>query len=615
MSQQIVECVPNFSEGRDKAVIDQITAAISAVSGIQLLSTEMGADVNRTVVTFIGPPDAVVDAAFQGIRTAAGLIDMRHHKGAHPRMGATDVCPFVPVNNITMAECVELSKRLGKRVGDELGIPVYLYEASAQKPERTSLADVRVGEYEALEEKLKQPKWAPDFGPAEFNARAGATAIGAREFLIAFNITLNTKVVQYAMDIAFELREKGRSVRTGNIDPIYMRGDLVKYKEGHFPSGVDDFVGKTFRETRDYCIKKHGFDPKDLLDKHGSDADNPVGWSVKQPGMFKHVRAIGWYVDEYERAQITINFTNYKITPPHVVVDAAREMAARRGLVVTGCEVVGLVPFQWLYDAGTYYLRKQGRPTGVPVSDVLKTAIYSMKLDDVAPFDMSRKVLGLPTYAKDALVSRTVDGFTDEVSRDTPAPGGGSIAALAGSLGAALGAMVSNLTIGKKGYEDREEDLFKLADRAQEIKDGLMRAVDDDTNAFNAYMEATRLPQGTAEEKSAREIAIQEGLKAAVAVPLNTARLSFKALQVCEEAAEKGNVNSVTDAGVGAQMAFSGLVGGVLNVLINLPPISDAVFREEMTTTCRELEQQGRTILDATLKTVHEAIARMGKGK
>ncbi|RMH77094.1 MAG: glutamate formimidoyltransferase, partial [Calditrichaeota bacterium] len=348
MSERIVECVPNFSEGRDRSVIDQITAEIKAVSGIQLLSCEMGADVNRTVVTFIGPPEAVKEAAFRAIKKAAELIDMRHHKGAHPRMGATDVCPFVPVSGVTMEECVEISREVGRRVGEELGIPVYLYEESATTPERKSLANIRAGEYEGLPEKLKDPAWKPDFGPAEFNPKSGATAIGAREFLIAFNINLNTKDKQLAMDIAFELREKGRSVRTGNIDPVYMRGKLVKYRENHYPCGSCNFVGKTWEETRAHCRNEHDYDPYDLLKAHGSDPENPVGWSVKKPGLFKHVRAIGWYVDEYKRAQVTINFTNYKITPPHVVVEAARELAAKRGLVVTGCEVVGLVPFQWI---------------------------------------------------------------------------------------------------------------------------------------------------------------------------------------------------------------------------------------------------------------------------
>jgi glutamate formiminotransferase/formiminotetrahydrofolate cyclodeaminase len=608
MIEKIVECVPNFSEGRDKAVIDQITSEIKSVSDVQLLSVEPGADVNRTVVTFIGSPEGVKKAAFKAIKKASELIDMSKHKGAHPRMGATDVCPFVPVSGVTMQDCVEISKEVGQRVGEELGIPVYLYEESARKPEWRSLANIRVGEYEALPEKMKDPEWKPDFGPHRFNARAGATAVGAREFLIAYNINLNTRDKQLAMDIAFELREKGRSVRTGNIFPVYMRGDLVKYQENRFPCGNCDFVGKTFKETREHCKTEHDYDPYDLLDSHGSDADNPVGWSVKQPGKFKNVRAIGWYVDEYKRAQITINFTNYKITLPHIVVDEARKMAAERGLVVTGCEIVGLVPFPWIYEAGKYYLQKQGKPTGVPVADVIEMAIFSLGLNDVAPFNPQEKILGLPKFPEKALVEMKTRELVHEVSRDTPAPGGGSIAALAGSLGAALASMVSNLTIGKKGYEAVEADLLKLAEKAQSIKDQLLKAVDDDTNAFNAYMEATRMPNNTPEEKKTRTAAIQDGLKQAVKVPLNTANLSLEALKLSAEAVQKGNVNSVTDAGVGAQIAFSGVIGGNFNVLINLPQIKDEQFKEQMKTTCANLEREAREILDATLNLVKKKI-------
>lgn len=613
MIEKIVECVPNFSEGRDKAVIDQITSEIKSVSNVQLLSVEPGADVNRTVVTFIGSPEGVKEAAFKAIKKAAELIDMRKHKGAHPRMGATDVCPFVPVSGVTMQDCVEISKEVGKRVGEELGIPVYLYEESARKPEWRSLANIRAGEYEALAEKMEDPEWKPDFGPHKFNARAGATAIGAREFLIAYNINLNTKDKQLAMDIAFELRDKGRSVRTGNIYPVYMRGDLVKYQENHFPCGSCDFVGKTFKETRQHCKTEHDYDPYDLLDSHGSDAENPVGWSVKQPGKFRNVRAIGWYVDEYKRAQITINFTNYKITPPHIVVEEARKMAAERGLVVTGCEVVGLVPFPWIYEAGKYYLQKQGKPTGVPVSDVIETAVLSLGLNDVAPFKQEEKILGLPKFPEKALVEMKTSELVHEVSRDTPAPGGGSIAALAGSLGAALASMVSNLTIGKKGYEAVEADLLALAEKAQSVKDQLLKAVDDDTNAFNAYMEATRLPNSTSEEKQVRTAAIQDGLKQAVKVPLNTANLSLEALKLAAEAVDKGNLNSVTDAGVGAQIAFTGVIGGNFNVLINLPQIKDEQFKEEMKSTCAKLEKEARVILDKTLQVVKEKIASLSK--
>ena len=615
MTEQIVECVPNFSEGRDKAVIDQITREITGVSGTTLLSCEMGADVNRTVVTFIGSPAAVEEAAYRAIKKAAELIDMRRHKGAHPRMGATDVCPFVPVSGVSMDDCVAISQSVGKRVGETLGIPVYLYEASARKPEWQSLANVRAGEYEALPKKLKDPEWRPDFGPAEFNPRAGATAIGAREFLIAYNINLNTKDKQLAMDIAFELREKGRSVRTGDIDPVYMNGDLVKYRDGHYPCGDCDFVGQTFAETCNHTRQVHDYDLVALMKAHDSDPDKPEGWSVKQPGKFKQVRAIGWYVDEYKRAQITINFTNYKVTPPHIVVEAAREMAARRGLVVTGCEVVGLVPFPWIYEAGQYYLRQQGKSAGVPVMDVIETAVQSLGLNDVVPFHAEEKILGLPKDAANALVSLKASELVHEVSRDTPAPGGGSIAALAGALGAALASMVSNLTIGKKGYEAVQKDLLALAEKAQGIKDRLLKAVDDDTAAFNDYLEATRLPSSSPEEKQARQEAIQAGLKTAVNVPLTTARLSLEALHLAAEVAGKGNLNSVSDAGVGAQCALTGVIGGVLNVLINLPQIKDDSFKNEMKTTCAELEQQARDLAGQCLGEVKAKVASLGRAK
>lgn len=609
MAKKLVECVPNFSEGRNKEVIDQITAAIRSVPEVELLSVEMGADVNRTVITFIGPPEPVAEAAFRAIAKATELIDMRQHKGAHPRMGATDVCPFVPVSGVTMEEVVELSRRVARRVGEELGIPVYLYEYSATRPERRSLANIRAGEYEGLPEKLKDPAWKPDFGPAEFNPKTGATVIGAREFLIAYNITLNTRDKQLAMDIAFELREKGRSVRTGNIHPVYMRGELVKYQENHFPCGSCSFVGKTIEETAVHCQQAHGYDLVALLKQHGIDPSNPVGRSVKKPGKFKHCRAIGWYVKEYGRAQISCNLTNYKVTPPHLVLEEARRLAAERGLVVTGSEIVGLVPFDAIYQAGLFYLSRQGYTTGLPVKDVLEAAIHSMGLNDVAPFVPEEKILGLPRMPRNALMAMRADELVHEVSRETPAPGGGSIAALAGALGSALAAMVSNLTVGKKGYQQVWPELDQLARQAQKLKDQLIEAVDADTQAFNDYLEALRLPQNNEEEIKQRQQAIQEGLKKAVQVPLQTARLSLEALQLCRQAAEKGNVNSMTDAGVGAQMAYAGVVGGVFNVLTNLGDIADIRYVEEMKATCQKLRQEAEEILQHTLDRVENYLA------
>ena len=608
---KIVECVPNFSEGRNKDIIDQITSEIKSVGGVELLSAEMGADVNRTVVTFIGTPNGVKQAAFNAMKQATQLIDMSKHKGAHPRMGATDVCPFIPVNGITMEEVVELSKEVAKQVGEDLRIPIYLYEESATSEERKSLANIRKGEYEALPNKLKDPHWKPDFGPAEFNSKTGATVMGAREFLIAYNITLNTKEAKYATDIAFELREKGRSVRTGNIHPFYFKGDLVKYADNHYPCGSCDFVAHSNSEIINHCQKEHNYDLAKLLSLHDTNPDDPDGRSVKKPGKFSHCRAIGWYVEEYGRAQISINLTNYKITPIHQVLEEARTLATERGLVVTGSEIVGLVPFQAIHDAGKFYLKQQGKSTGIPVQDIIETAIHSMGLNDVNAFVPGEKILGLPKFDPKALIEMKANDFVNEVSRDTPAPGGGSIAAFAGSLGAALASMVSNLTIGKKGYKQVEQDLINLAEKAQDLKDKLLKAVDDDTNAFNAYMQARRLPQSTEEEKQNREKAIQDGLKEAINVPLNTAKQSFEALKIASEVVRKGNKNSVTDAGVGAQIAYTGIIGGIFNVLINLPPIKDQNFVENMKSTCTQLEKESQKILEGTIKQVKDTIKNL----
>jgi glutamate formiminotransferase/formiminotetrahydrofolate cyclodeaminase len=608
----IVECVPNFSEGRDKTKINQITQAIQSISGIEVLSVEMGADVNRTVVTFIGTPEAIKEASFQAIKTAAEVIDMSQHHGAHPRMGATDVCPFVPVEGVTMADCVAISKDVAKRVGEELEIPVYLYEESAQKEERRNLANIRHGEYEGLKDKLSDPRWRPDYGPAQFNSRAGATVIGAREFLIAFNINLNTTEKQCAMDIAFELREKGRSARQGDTDTIYMRGDLLKYRKNHYPCGNCNFIGKTIAETNQHCLDVHQYNLFELLEMHDIDLGNPIGRSVKIPGIFRHCKAIGWFVREYKRAQISINLTNYKITPPHLVLEKARELAAARGLIVTGSEVVGLIPFQAMYQAGIYYLKKQGQSTGIPINDIIETAVYSMGLNDVSKFDPQKKILGLPSYEDRPLISLKTFELVQEVSRETPTPGGGSIAALAGSLGAALASMVSNLTIGKKGYQEVWGELNDIAEETQKIKDELLRAVDDDTNAFNFYLEARRLPDNTPEERSVKEKAIQRGLKEAVMVPLGTAQLSMQALKLAKRVVELGNVTSISDAGVGAQIAFTGIRGGIYNVLVNLPQIREKQFRAKMRDTCSRLETEAESLLKDALRILKSRLEKNG---
>ncbi len=609
MHEKLIECVPNFSEGRNMNIIKQITDEIEKVEGVKLLDVDPGADMNRTVVTFIGNPEGVKEAAFNAIKKAAELIDMSKHHGSHPRMGATDVCPFVPVSGVTTEECIEISKEVAKRVGEELKIPVYLYEKSASTPERQNLAFIRQGEYEALPEKLKKPEWKPDFGPAEFNPKAGATVIGVREFLIAYNISLNTREKLHATDIAFELREKGRSARRPVSKPFYYKGtNILKYKEGEYPCGECDFVGKTIGETIEHCKKEHNYDLVELLKLNGIDPEKPEGKSVKKKGKFKYCKAIGWLVKEYDRAQISINLTNYKVTSMHHVMEETRKLAAERGLVVTGSEIVGMVPFPALLETGKYYLKKQGRSTGIPVKDILETAVQSLGLRDVADFVIEERVLGLPKVEKDALVEMKLNDFVDEVSRESPAPGGGSIAALAGALGAALSSMVSNLTANKRGSEAVDDILNKAADKAQEIKNNLIKAIDDDTNAFNAFMNAKRLPAKTEEQKQERDKAMLEGLKQAVMVPLNTAIQSLEAIKVAETVVEYGNPNSITDVGVGAQIAFTGVKGGVYNVLINLKDISDQKFVEEMKTKCAELEKEAQITVEKVLTKVENKI-------
>ena len=588
MSLALVECVPNFSEGKNPDIIKQITDAIEAVEGVKLLDVDPGAEMNRTVVTFIGHPSGVKEAAYQAIKQASELINMSKHKGSHPRMGATDVCPFVPVSGITTDECIKLSKEVANRVGEELNIPIYLYEKSAQKPERQNLAIIRQGEYEGLKEKLKSPQWKPDFGPDTFNAKAGATVMGVREFLIAYNINLNSRESKHAMDIAFELREKGRSARRGNTEPYYYKGrEILKYKAGKYPCGSCDFDGKTIKDTIEHCKIEHNYNLADLMILNGIDPENPEDQSVKKPGLFDHCKAIGWLVPEYDRAQLSINLTNYKVTSMHHVLEATRELAAQRGLIVTGSEIVGMVPYPALFEAGKFYLAKQGRSVGIPIKDILETAIQSLGLTDVSEFDIEERVLGLPQELYGPLLQMKVSDFIDEVSRESPAPGGGSIAALAGTLGASLSSMVSNLTANRRGSENVDEILNASAEQAQEIKNALMNGIDADTAAFNAYMEARRLPSKTSEEKKIKNEAEQKGLKEAVMVPLKTAQLSLDVIKIASAVAEYGNPNSITDVGVGAQIAFTGVKGGIYNVLINLKDIQDSKFVDEMKQKCR----------------------------
>ncbi len=611
MPTPLVECVPNFSEGRDRAKIKRITDAIEAVSGVTLLNVEPGADTHRTVVTFVGPPAAVEQAAFAGITAASQVIDMRTHTGAHARMGATDVCPFVPVEGVTMADCVALARRLGERVGRELGIPVYLYEAAATTPGRRNLADIRRGEYEGLAKKLADPAWKPDFGPAAMNATAGATVIGARPFLIAYNVNLNSTDKNHASDIAFALREKGRVARSGNTAPYYSRGKKLFYREGGFPCGSCDFVGKSYQETASHCDQTHGYDLGELLRANDLDPPNVVGKPVYRPGLFAACKAVGWYVKDYDRAQVSINLTDFETTAPHQVLEASRALAAERGLVVTGSEIVGVVPVAAMMRAGRYYLEKQGRTLGQPAGDVLRAAVTSLGLTEVAPFDVRAKVIGLPVVPASALVQRTVLDFTDEVSRDSPAPGGGSVAALAGALGAALASMVANLTYGKEGTENRDAELARVAEEAQRIKEQLVVAIDADSEAFQGFMDALRLPQGTPDEKAERTRKMQEGLKAAADVPWSTAKASYAAMQLARSVVTHGNPASLSDGAVGVQIAFAGVRGGLWNVLINLKDVADAAYVAEKRAACASLLADARVLAEEAATAVDERLVAM----
>ena len=524
---QIVECVPNFSEGRDLAVIDKITDAIQAVEGVKLLDVDPGADTNRTVVTFVGTPDAAVDAAFAGIAKASEIIDMRKHSGAHARNGATDVCPFVPIRNMTMDDCVELANKLAERIGKELGIPCYLYGYAAKMPERRLLPDVRVGEYEALAEKLKKPEWKPDYGPAEFNARAGATQIGVRKFLIAYNINLNTRQTKLAKDMALNIRDRGRKAR--------------------------------------------GPDGKLLRDENGK--------KIQQPGIFQKCKATGWYLPAFDRAQVTMNLTDYEVTPPHLVFDEICRQSTERGIRVTGSELVGLIPLDAMLNAGRYYLDKQGASAGVPDADLITVAVQSMGLDEFSPFEPEKKIIEYAFADKaGSLVEMTARGFTDELSRDSAAPGGGSVAALCGALGAGLAAMVANLTHNKKGYEGVWTSMDGSARKGQELKDRLLRAVDDDTAAFNEVMTAFGLPKKSDEDKARRAAAIEAGNQKATLVPLSVLEAANEVLALAEGALQDGNQNSLSDAGVAALMGRSAADGAYYNVLINLKGLSDAAF-------------------------------------
>jgi glutamate formiminotransferase/formiminotetrahydrofolate cyclodeaminase len=531
--QKLIECVPNFSEGRDQNVIREITDAIESVDGVSLLDVDPGASTNRTVVTFVGSPDAAIEAAFRGIKKAAELIDMRKHKGAHPRMGATDVCPFIPVSNVNWEEAIDCANRLAKRVGDELKIPIYLYEKAAKNKSRSNLSLIRVGEYEGFFEKIRQPEWKPDFGPAVFNEKSGATVIGVRDFLVAYNVNLNTRSVRRATSVAFDVREQGR----------------VKTEDGT-PSG------------------------KPVLDANGE--------PIRVPGMLKHVKAIGWFVKEYGIAQVSMNLTNIEETPVHAAFDACCESAAKRGLRVSGSEIVGMVPKKCLVDAGRYFLRKQKWSEGEADEELIDIAIRSMGLSELRPFDPKEKVIEFKIESaepKSSLAKMNLREFCNETLSDSPAPGGGSVAALMGALGASLGGMVANLSAGKRGWDDKIEYFSGWAVKAQQLKDELLSLVDQDTAAFNKVMDAFALSKESAEEKAARSAAIEQATKYAAEVPLKVMETASKSYGLLAEMAEKGNPASVSDVGVGALATRACIEGAALNVRINLTQLKDEKFK------------------------------------
>ncbi len=611
--QKLVECVPNFSEGRDKNKIDQITDSIKAIDGVTVLDIDPGKDTNRTVVTFVGDPEAVKEAAFQAIKTASQVIDMRQQKGAHPRMGATDVCPFVPVSGVTMDDCVELSKAVGRRVGEELAIPVYLYEYSAQKPDRVKLPSIRQGEYEGLADKLKDPHWKPDFGPAKFNAQAGATVMGGREFLIAYNINLNTQDKRLANDIAFELREKGRSARIPNPkSKNLLDGKILRYAENSYPSGQSDQVFESIEDLAKHYKDEHDLDIAAIWKSYGYTKENIIGKAVKKPGLFKDVKAIGWYIDTFKRAQISINFNNYKVSAIHDVFDKACELAVDRGVRVTGSELVGLIPLEAIKMAGEHYLCKQGRTTGVTQELMIETAIQSLGLNDVTPFDLRDKIIDFAVRSdKSGLVDLSVKGFIDETSSNSPAPGGGSVSALAGSLAAALTSMVAALSHEKKGYLKKRGMMEKTGVEAQKIKDRLAFLIDEDTNAFNNVMAANRLSAATGEEAKVKTAAVLKANKYAIEIPLEVAQLSFRIFALAQLMVEEGNPNSVSDAGVANEAAYAAVRGACLNVLINLDGIeSDKKYVDKMITEVEQLlsdsEELHQSIFDKTREIINK---------
>ena len=567
MQKRIIECVPNFSEGRNMEIIKHITDAIEAVKGVKLLDVDPGEATNRTVVTFVGEPEAVVDAAVAGVKRATELIDMRQHKGAHPRMGACDVCPLIPVSGITMEECAELARVLAKRLADELGVPTYCYEAAAFKPERRNLAVCRAGEYEGLPEKLANEDKRPDFGARPYDegvARTGATAVGARDFLVAVNYNLNTTSTRRANAIAFDVREKGRPMREGN--PI--TGTIVKDENGK---------------------------------------------PVMIPGTLKACKAIGWFIEEYGIAQVSMNMTNLAVTPLHVAFDEVCRAAEARGVRVTGTEIVGLIPKKCLVDAGRHFLRKQQRSTGVPERELVRIAIESMGLANLKGFKPEEKVIEYMLEAEEQkstkkLVDMTCAGFAEETASESPAPGGGSISAYMGALAAALGTMVANLSSHKAGWDSRWEYFSDWAEKGMDIMNELLALVDEDTAAFNKIMDVFGMPKGSDEEKEARAVAMEAATLYATQVPLRTMKAAYKAFDVVRAMAQEGNPNSVSDAGVGALAARSAVMGACLNVKINAAGLKDRTVAEALVNEANELQALAQQAEKEILAIVEEKI-------
>ncbi len=563
--KKLIECVPNFSEGRDLAIIKQITDEIEAVEGVQLLDVDPGADTNRTVVTFVGTPDEVIEAAFRAVKRASEVIDMSKHKGEHPRMGATDVCPLIPIANISMEETVEYARKLAERIGNELEIPIYCYENAAFKPERQNLANCRAGEYEGLPEKLANPEWKPDFGPAKFNSKAGATAVGARDFLVAFNINLNTTSTRRANAIAFDVRERGRPLREGNP----LTGKLVKDEQGN---------------------------------------------TVYQAGSLKAVKAIGWYIEEYGVAQISMNLTNISITSVHEAFDEVSKKAQERGIRVTGSELVGLVPLKAMLDAGKYFLQKQQRSLGVDDAELIKIAVKSMGLDELKPFNPDEKIIEYVLAKMEGqkkLVKLTAEGLVNITASESTTPGGGSVSAYIGALGAALGTMVANLSSHKRGWDERWEEFSDWAEKGQRIKSELLYLVDEDTQSYNHIIAAFGLPKKTQEEKELRHKAIEDASKYAMEIPMRIMEKCFETFDLVEAMVTEGNPNSVTDAGVGALCARTAIMGAYMNVQINGASIEDKEFAARMNEKGKKIQEEAVKREQQIVDKVYEIIATL----